>query len=40
METYKQILETINAKISTMMDDYPGFLSFLVSLVIIIVVVN
>ena len=40
MEACKQILETINSKISAKMDDYPGILSFLVSLVIILVVIN
>ena len=40
METGKQILETVNAKISAKMDDYPGILSFVASLVIIIVVAN
>lgn len=40
MKTAERILETASSQIYTKMDDYPGILSLLLSLVIIIVVVN
>ena len=39
METFKKMKTAVNAKLSSTMDEFPGLISLMVTLVIVVIVV-